>query len=99
MHRTMISARPLVALAALLATTTVARAETTAARADEERSKAIAESNRQLAGHVFTPSTLVQTPFSTTSFGTTTVLGSGTVNANNFDLQGNVTGTKNYDVV
>jgi hypothetical protein len=60
--------------------------------------EAVAESSRQLAGHVFTPSSLVVSPFSNTAFGTNTLVGTGTATGTLYDLQGNNRGTRSYDL-
>lgn len=56
------------------------------------------ESPRALNGHVFQPSRLVLGPFSTTSFGTSTLFGVGKADAPTYNLLGNVTGTRKYSL-
>lgn len=67
-------------------------------RAAEDQSKAIPGSDRQLAGHVFTPSRLVLPPFTTTYFGSVTVFGLGTGETNDIDIDGNIVGRRDEDV-
>lgn len=71
---------------------------TSDARGEEADPRGVGESDRQLAGHLFTPSLLVLAPFSTTAFGTATIFGTGTATGNRFDRQGNVIGTREYDL-
>jgi hypothetical protein len=67
-------------------------------RADETGSKAVADSDRQLAGHVFTPSSYVLTPFSTMAFGSTSFFASGTARSVR-DIRNHAAGTISYDLV
>jgi hypothetical protein len=78
-----------VSVAAVLAIARVAAAE----------SSAVEDSDRELGGHIFVPSRLVQSPFSVTSFGTTTILGKGTTTGTRLDLEGNAIGTREFDLV
>jgi hypothetical protein len=54
------------------------------------------ESSRALDGHVFTPSPLVASPFPATSFRLSLLYGSGTAVGPTYDIDGNVTGERNY---
>jgi hypothetical protein len=70
----------------------------TMARAAESQEAARA-SARQLAGHVFTLSQYVTSPFSFWEVGNLTTFGQGTATGNTYDRRLNVTGTRDHDVV
>lgn len=78
------------ALAAVLAATPGGAADDATERPDAHKS------SRALNGHVFQPSRLIPGPFTTTSFGTSTIFGSGSTSGPRFNLQGEVTGTRDY---
>ena len=63
---------------------------------DMRKGTAAYKSTRALNGHVFQPSRLVPGPFTTTSFGTSTIFGSGSTNAPRFNRQGEVIGDRDY---
>ena len=77
-----------VSVAAVLGTARVAGAE----------SLEVEDSDRELGGHIFVPSRLVQTPFSVTSFSTTTLAGKGTATGTRLDINGNAVGTRDFDL-
>jgi hypothetical protein len=85
--------RTWLAIGALLALSRASAAEVSTETTSSPR-----ESPRALNGHVYQPFQLLTGPFTETSFGMTTIFGGGTASAPRYDLQGNVTGTRDYDI-
>ena len=81
----------LVFVASLSAAATIA--EQDAANAQEVPARV---SHRELNGHVFVPSLLVDTPFRTTTFQVGLVYAAGTATGPKYDINGNETGTADY---